>query len=79
MAKERDYRISFPATMYFSITAKTKLQAIKKAKAFIKEFIDSDGADIEMFTVEDDVFNTRVYANKLGEVTIEDVYDPKNV
>lgn len=76
-SKQKEYRIAIPATLYFSVVASRKRDALSKARKFHKEFVDGDGLSLDSmlgFGGEAEAEAVRVYANDKFEPSIEDVH-----
>lgn len=71
-SKEKEYRIAIPATLFFSVVASRKRDALSKARKFHKEFVDTDGQSVD--SPIDEAEAVRVYANDKFEPSIEDVH-----
>ncbi len=69
---EKEYRFAIPATLFFSVVASRKRDALRKARKFHKEFVDTDGQSVD--SPIDEAEAVRVYANDKFEPSIEDVH-----
>ena len=63
----KEYRIAIPATIYITVVASRKRDALSKAKRFHEEL--ADGCSVEATSAE----AVRAYANDEFKPSIEDV------